>query len=296
MALITVSGFPCSGKSTRAQQLRDYLQERIDAPDYQGPKFDVVLVDDAACHVSRSAYDDSKTEKPARAALFTAATRALRPDSITILDSANYIKGFRYQLYCAAREAGVRVATIRVAAPPNKCAEWHAARPEGERYTDSTFDNLIQRYEEPNSMVRWDSPLFTVSWDEELPAEDIWRAIRTGEKRPPNQAVNQRSAPPPGTLQTLTRTTSTIVSALLAHLAGGQTPTFPIPSPPARQGLVLHLPGHKPTLSEMQRLKRQFEATQTGAQRSGGGAAGSWTEPEVAANFVTFLENVWETN
>ncbi|BEJ02508.1 hypothetical protein CcaverHIS631_0703030 [Cutaneotrichosporon cavernicola] len=295
MALVTISGFPSSGKSTRARQLHDYLQERIAAPDYDGPKFDVVVVDDTGCHVSRSAYDDSKTEKPARAALFTAGTRSLRPDTITILDSANYIKGFRYQLYCAAREAGVRVATIRVAAPPGKCAEWHETRPEEERYAQATFDNLIQRYEEPNSMVRWDSPLFTIPWDEDLPGEEIWAAIRTGVKRPPNQAVNQRSTPPPGTLQTLTKTTSAIVSALLAHLAAGPTPTFPIPSPPAPAGLVLHLPNHKPTLSEMQRLKRQFEATQTGAQRSGGGAAGSWTEPQVAANFVTFLENIWES-
>lgn len=81
---------------------------------------------------------DSKAEKPARAALFTAATRSLRPDAITIVDSANYIKGYRYQLYCAAREAGVRVATIRIAAPPAQCAEWHAARPASERYAQAT--------------------------------------------------------------------------------------------------------------------------------------------------------------
>lgn len=146
-------------------------------------------------------------------------------------------------------------------------------------------------------MVRWDSPLFTVAWDEAMPFEAIWGAVMKGEKRPPNQAVNQRAAPPPGTLQTLTATTSAIVSALLSHLGQGPASTFPVPSPPAAAALVLHLPpGRKPTLSEMQRLKRQFEATQTGAQRSGGRAAGSWTEPEVAANFVTFLETTWETS
>lgn len=71
---------------------------------------------------------DSPSEKPARAALFTAATRSLNPHTITILDSANYIKGFRYQLYCAAREAGVRVATVHPVAPPAKCREWEEAR------------------------------------------------------------------------------------------------------------------------------------------------------------------------
>lgn len=38
-------------------------------------------------------------------------------------------------------------------------------------------------------MVRWDSPLFTIPWDEKLPNEDIWKAIFTGEKKPPNAAV-----------------------------------------------------------------------------------------------------------
>lgn len=79
---------------------------------------------------------DSPSEKPARAALFTAATRSLNPSTITILDSANYIKGFRYQLYCAAREAGVRVATVHPVAPPNKCKGWEEER--GKLYKPET--------------------------------------------------------------------------------------------------------------------------------------------------------------
>ncbi len=35
-------------------------------------------------------------------------------------------------------------------------------------------------------MVRWDSPLFTVPWDEELPVGDIWKAITAGVVKPPN--------------------------------------------------------------------------------------------------------------
>jgi tRNA uridine 5-carbamoylmethylation protein Kti12 len=49
------------------------------------------------------------------------------------------------------------------------------------------FENLIQRYEEPSSMVRWDSPLFTLPWDEDrMPMEDIWQAITAGVLKPPN--------------------------------------------------------------------------------------------------------------
>lgn len=49
------------------------------------------------------------------------------------------------------------------------------------------------RYEEPSSMVRWDSPLFTIPWDENPPFEDIWNAIIKGDKKPPTSAVLQVS-------------------------------------------------------------------------------------------------------
>lgn len=55
------------------------------------------------------------------------------------------------------------------------------------------------------------------------------------------------------------------------------------------------MPTRRVTLSEMQRLKRQFEAVQTRAIQSGGIAAGVWTEGEVAQKFVAFLEIAWET-
>lgn len=58
---------------------------------------------------------------------------------------------------------------------------------------ESSFDNLIMRYEEPSSMVRWDSPLFTIPWDEDPPFEDIWNAIIKGDKKPPTSAVLQVS-------------------------------------------------------------------------------------------------------
>ena len=39
-------------------------------------------------------------------------------------------------------------------------------------------------------MVRWDSPLFTIPWDEDPPLEDIWNTITKGDKKPPTAAVN----------------------------------------------------------------------------------------------------------
>ena len=61
-------------------------------------------------------------------------------------------------------------------------------------YPKDLFDNLIYRYEEPNGMTRWDSPLFTVPFDDETPPfEEIWDAMIGAEGKAklvrPNQAT-----------------------------------------------------------------------------------------------------------
>jgi protein KTI12 len=131
MALVTIVGFPCCGKSTRASQIKEYLEKRI-REEAEGPRLGVVLVDDDNSHVPRSTYDSmcpclhlppnreradvlaSHAEKPGRANLFSNLTRNLGPETIVICDSLNYIKGFRYQMYCAAREAHARVCTVSI--------------------------------------------------------------------------------------------------------------------------------------------------------------------------------------
>ncbi|KAK4688018.1 protein KTI12, partial [Tremellales sp. Uapishka_1] len=297
MALVTVSGFPCSGKSHRSSQLAKYFESRLSDPAYAGPKLSVVVVDDESNHVPRSVYDDSISEKSGRANIFAAVTRNLGPDKIVICDSPNYIKGFRYQMYCAAREAHARICTIHVATSPEQCREWHEKRGECS-YKPATFDNLIMRYEEPSSMVRWDSPLFTIAHTEEPPFEAIWDSITKGTKAPPTASVVAPPKPPPNTLQIITATTSLITTSLLSHLASfPDSPTFTIPSPPApAQGaLILHLPTRKVNLSEMQRLKRQYDNLQTQARKNGGIASGGWTEGEIAKGFQGFLEATWGT-
>ena len=45
-------------------------------------------------------------------------------------------------------------------------------------YAPDVFENLVFRYEEPNGMARWDSPLFTVLFEDEAPPfEKIWDAM-----------------------------------------------------------------------------------------------------------------------
>lgn len=107
-----------------------------------------------------SCYTESCSEKPARGALFTAVQREMGQDTILIVDAPNYIKGFRYQMYCAAREHRLRVCTVRPFSPHTKtpphltqqvytvathelCREWNSARQDG-AYTPET--SVCARY------------------------------------------------------------------------------------------------------------------------------------------------------
>jgi protein KTI12 len=57
MALITITGYPCSGKSKRAQQLKEYLESKLAGPECHDPTLNVVVLSDDNLNLSRSVYD-----------------------------------------------------------------------------------------------------------------------------------------------------------------------------------------------------------------------------------------------
>jgi len=57
MALITITGYPSSGKSKRAQQLKEYLESKLADPEYHGPALKVVVLSDDSLNLARSVYD-----------------------------------------------------------------------------------------------------------------------------------------------------------------------------------------------------------------------------------------------
>ncbi|KAI6103519.1 chromatin associated protein KTI12 [Pisolithus sp. B1] len=298
MAFITVSGYPSSGKSQRAAQLGRHLESRLADPSYTGPSLSVVLLSDGTLNIDRSSYNDSRSEKPARGTLFSANTTI-------IVDSLNYIKGFRYQMYCVAREVNVRVCTVYVLATPDLCKPWNSERTDGKACVPETLANLLQRYEEPSSMVRWDSrhsPLFTVSWtDEDVPADDIWRAITEGVMKPPNTPGNtsyfngllQVANAPTDALRTLEHTAASIVSALVSEQTNsgslGGTTTITLSS---TLKVRITPPPRNVTLSELQRLKRQFVTLHKKAIALVTTERGvvDWSEQSAADKFVVYFE------
>ncbi|KAH9485347.1 Protein kti12 [Psilocybe cubensis] len=267
MALITIAGYPAAGKSTRAAQLAAFLDAAIHSDDYNGPIAKVLVVSDHSLALSPHVYDaDSKAEKPARGALFAAVQRMLATDTILILDSLNYIKGFRYQLYCAARELKLRTST-----------------------------NLFARFEEPSSMVRWDAPLFTVLWDDkDIPGAEIWDAITKGSVKPPNSGTLSAAKAPVDALHVLEQVTTNlataIVSASSAQATGGTSMVF-------ANGVqfTVNLPPRAMTLSELQRLKRQFVSVHKKAITLGTTERGGvdWGAENIGRKFVEYVEEHW---
>ena len=60
MALITITGYPSSGKSKRAQQLKEYLEGKLADPEYHGPTLKVVVLSDDNLNLARSVYDGDR--------------------------------------------------------------------------------------------------------------------------------------------------------------------------------------------------------------------------------------------
>lgn len=160
----------------------------------------VHLINDQTLGVSRTVYHTARAEKDARAEEYSAVKRVLSSDDIVIADGLNYIKGFRYQLYCEAKavhtpscvvssfpvlrwhDVGLTIPEVHVGTPADKCREINkqllADKEKDGGYEEEDFENLIFRYEEPNGMTRWDSPLFTVlDEDETPPIDQIWEAM-----------------------------------------------------------------------------------------------------------------------
>ncbi|KAL5062054.1 hypothetical protein RYX36_023791, partial [Vicia faba] len=88
--------------------------------------------------------------------------RSLSKDTIIIVDSLNSIKGYRYELWCLARAAGIRYCVVYCDVEDNDCRKWNQERRENgeDGYDDVIFEDLVRRFEKPERRNRWDSPLF----------------------------------------------------------------------------------------------------------------------------------------
>ncbi|KAI0534670.1 chromatin associated protein KTI12 [Xylaria digitata] len=331
MPLIIVTGFPTSGKSTRAGQLHTYLSERIKnaTPSGAAPKYRLHLISDQTLSISRSVYDLSAlpahtrsanaSEKDARAAIYGAVKRVLSDKDIVILDGLNYIKGWRYQLFCESKAVRTPSCILQIGCSKEKSREVNEVRLSSEAagaqdarklgndvddaegaYDPANWENLVFRYEEPNPMTRWDSPLFTLIWGDgeeqtRQVFDNLWEAV-AGETRKvvkPNQATVQRSRDADGDyLYVLDRETQDIVKRILEQQSdeGGGDAIIPRGSGQGGEDLVVELPAsRKIGLPQLQRLRRAF----MGLNRGGIGleGIGNMGPSRIRESFVGYLND-----
>ncbi|KAI9680649.1 MAG: hypothetical protein M1817_004089 [Caeruleum heppii] len=272
MPLILITGYPSSGKTHRARQLHDFFTTKIQAnarsttPDPRLARLQAHHISDQTLNLSRHVYQDDRREKDARAAEISAVKRHIGKDDVVIADGLNYIKGFRYQLYCEAKAAATPSCVVHVGTPVDTCRDINtrllADHDRDGGYPPDIFDALIFRYEEPNGMTRWDSPLFTVLHDDAAPPlDDIWETMIGSEGKSkvikPHRTTVTHHAPNPNYLYELDRVTQEIVATILSYQKdhegeGGGTMNV------QNSDAQILLPGTTMSVPQLQRIRRQF--------------------------------------
>lgn len=209
MPLVVLCGPPGSGKSRRAAELRDALSG-----------------------AERRAHVVAEAEG-GRAALRAEVERLLSRRDVVIVDASNELRSIRYELYCAARQAGTARCLLQ-------CVGGGPAEPP---------------FEAPDPRNRWDRPLFTVHGEEPLPLADIRAALFESAPPPPHRATRSQPLQSGGFLHLLDRATQDVVTALVAAQRSGAQPGELVRVPGVEEGLVLPRPV---SLAELSRLRRQF--------------------------------------
>jgi protein KTI12 len=166
MLLLVLSGLPASGKTTLAKALAAEFAEhglRVDVVS-DGANLSKLYDSNMDCSSLRrprqELYADSAAEKATRARLLAAAERALAPNTVVLVDSLNYIKGFRYELFCVAKTCAARYAVVQTMCSEEECVQQDGLRQDC--YGAELVRALARRFEPPDRRNRWDSPLFTV--------------------------------------------------------------------------------------------------------------------------------------
>ncbi|KAE8743823.1 hypothetical protein FOCC_FOCC009533 [Frankliniella occidentalis] len=196
MPLVVITGIPASGKTTRASQLKEYLEKELKKTVHVVSENEVIT----SSNINKNAlYLDSSKEKEIRSIIKSQVQRLIGPDTVVIMDAANYIKGYRYEIYCMSKSSKTTQCTLHCETSPTVAWEFNTSRESNEKYTRETFDALVMRYEAPDNRNRWDSPLVVVQAEDNLPVEKLASALFDRKPPPPN--LSTQNVCIPATLQ-----------------------------------------------------------------------------------------------
>lgn len=185
MPLIVVVGGPCSGKTTIANKLKEFIEKE------KGKK--VIHINEELVGVNKiEFYKDSTVEKIIRAKLKSNVEKNLDDKTFVIMDSLNYIKGYRYELYCLVRTYMTRHCVVRFLIKKVYCKtdlEICLKLNNNSVYPEDLLKDLYSRMEEPNPHSifllikdRWDNPMVQINFGEEINYEGIYSNLIEGKK------------------------------------------------------------------------------------------------------------------
>ncbi|KAJ3132227.1 kti12, chromatin associated [Physocladia obscura] len=294
MPLIVMCGLPCAGKTRRAAAIAAELEAVICAASADSPKtivpptaskgkvhgstvitpsYDphVLIINEENLRIDRaSAYRDTTAEKLARAALLSAVERHLSRDKFVILDSMNYIKGFRYQLHCIVKGdedkylffsaydtfmagLGTSQHTVYCMAKPEEVISWNAI---SSQYPPEVLQSLLGRLEEPDGRNRWDSPLLCLLPDDPFPPSFIHNLIHSSVHQTPSQSIALKPVAETNYLHEMDSTLKSICDAILEAIQSGLMSGGEL-KVPGTDAKVL-VPSKGISASEMGRLRRLY--------------------------------------
>uniref|UniRef100_A0A1B0BDY1 Protein KTI12 homolog n=1 Tax=Glossina palpalis gambiensis TaxID=67801 RepID=A0A1B0BDY1_9MUSC len=235
MPLIVMCGLPASGKTRRCRELQHYFESR--------EKLVYVLSENRAVPKAgfrkNDHFIDSQKEKLIRSDLKSEVLRFLDKTCVVILDAGNYIKGYRYELFCATKAARSTQCCVFCGIQKEQAWEFNLQRNGKETtevekmendsiqdnsnipYIKDTFEGLCMRFEEPHSNCRWDNPLFVNFPEDKLDFDNIFAALFESKPLPPNQSTQNPPLSSTNYLFELDRLTQEIVrDILLARKVG----------------------------------------------------------------------------
>lgn len=115
----------------------------------------------------------------------------------------------------------------------------------------------MSRYEEPEERNRWDSPLFTLIYDDtEIPNDKIWDSVILRKALPPNKSTVAKPVSSTNYVYELDKATLEIINAFVERQKELGTGGMPMTVPRSETKVVN--PPRTVTLSELRRLRKQF--------------------------------------
>ncbi|KAF7274384.1 hypothetical protein GWI33_012952 [Rhynchophorus ferrugineus] len=250
MPLIVVTGVPCSGKTTRAEELKRFFEA-------QGKEVHIISEYSQIVKAGfdkNAFYADSNKEKHIRGLLKSEMLKLISPTNVVILDALNYIKGYRYELFCGTKANKSTQCTVHTEINRDVAWEFNENRKcESEKYTREIFDALLMRYEDPNGNNRWDKPLFTVFPESAMDTSEIYSSLFKKVPPKPNQSTENPPLSSTNFLYDLDRITKSITDELIRAKTRGESGDFVIPG---FDGLSVNIT--EVSVQQLQLLRRQY--------------------------------------